>query len=527
MFESLNRHAKRHARKRARPRLASTPHPVSTPSQCPSRGTSFEKCLCFLLTRSSSCQVAIKSVSDEVLLNIFYYFLDVSPRDWPRLVHTCRKWRRIVFASQQALRLWLFCTHGTPVQKSLDCWPALPIAVRYGGSLALGPPAPEDEDNIMAALKQSDRVISIRLTITSSLLEKLSTIKAGFSKLQDVVLLSRDDVPLTLPISFRWGRHLRHLHSTGIVFPCLLQLLHSSTNLIDLRLHEVILPWTLSPEMLMNVVSKMTQLRSLSLHFRSTDNNHRYPPHFERVILPSLLRFLTRFNYGGSMAYFERIMARTDAPFLEDIEVTFFDDPTLTLSKLNKFIDQIEMHRSQHQAHILSSEPTLISISLTQPGASTRLKLQLLGMPLHINISSMARIRSRFPNVVFSVGELYISEMRHLGREDIFDRQWLELLDLFTGVKEFHVNADDSDLTNIVHALQLQKRRRDYVLPTLHKLCIQQPGPRHAPLREEVVRFMVSRRLSGHPIEVEYERLCDIKERTGTGTICAPCLRYA
>ena len=38
--------------------------------------------------------------------------------------------------------------------------------MEYGGSPALDPPAPEDEDNIMAAIKQSDRVSHISLTVT-------------------------------------------------------------------------------------------------------------------------------------------------------------------------------------------------------------------------------------------------------------------------------------------------------------------------------------------------------------------------
>jgi hypothetical protein len=143
----------------------------------------------------------------EVLLNIFRYYLDSSPRFWPRLVHICRKWRRIVFASQRALRLRLFCTHGTPVRKTLDWWPTLPIVVQYGGSPALDPPAPEDEDDIVAALEQSDRVTSIGLTVTSSLLEKLSAIEGPFSELEDLVLLSRDSVRLTLAQRFSVGLH--------------------------------------------------------------------------------------------------------------------------------------------------------------------------------------------------------------------------------------------------------------------------------------------------------------------------------
>ena len=54
------------------------------------------------------------------------------------------------------------------------------------GPLAPRPPATEDEDNIMAALKQSDRVISISLIVTSTLLEKLSSIGSPFSELQEL-----------------------------------------------------------------------------------------------------------------------------------------------------------------------------------------------------------------------------------------------------------------------------------------------------------------------------------------------------
>ena len=40
----------------------------------------------------------------------------------------------------------------------------------------LDPPAPRDEENVMAALKQFDRVGSISLTVTDTLLKHLSKI---------------------------------------------------------------------------------------------------------------------------------------------------------------------------------------------------------------------------------------------------------------------------------------------------------------------------------------------------------------
>ena len=156
----------------------------------------------------------------------------------------------------------LFCTHGTPVQKNLDCWPALPIVVQYGGSPALGLPTPEDEDNIMAAFKQSDHVISISLTISTLLLKKLSTLKGAFSELQDLILLSWDGESLIMPSVFRWGQRLRRLQSTGITIPALMQpfYLSSSTNLIDLQLHVAFLPQQFSPVILKGVLSEMTGL---------------------------------------------------------------------------------------------------------------------------------------------------------------------------------------------------------------------------------------------------------------------------
>ena len=389
------------------------------------------KYLRYSLTRSLSRQVTIQSVSDEILLNIFHYFLDVSPRHWPRLVHTCRKWRRIALASQEALRLRLFCTHGTPVQKTLHFWPALPIIVEYGGLPTLDPPVPEDEDNIITALKQSDRVISISLTVTSSLMEKLSAVEKPFSGLQDLVLLSRDGEPLTLPRTFRCGQRLRRLHSTRIEFPALLMSLYSSSvTLLDLQLHDAFLPWEISPVILKNVLSEMTQLQSLSLHFSSITlsiANHHFPPlrYQERVILPAL----TRVNYRGSMDYLEGIVAMIDVPSLEDIEITS-DNPFLALPEFKTFIDRIEMYRSHCVAHTSSSERT-VSISLTQPGAPTRLNLQVFYKPSCRQILPVTQINFNFSPFLFKDEQ----DLRISRRNSSHSRELLELLTNFTGKK--------------------------------------------------------------------------------------------
>jgi len=390
--------------------------------------------------------------------------------------------------------------------------------VEYGGSLALDPPTPEDEDNIMAALKQSDRVSSISLTVTNSLLEKLSAIERPIPELEDLVLLSRDSVRLTLPSAFGWGTRLRCLHLTRIVFFALPQLLYSSRNLVDLQLREVLNPWLFSPEALTDALSGMAQLRSLSLHLLLTiDHIGVSLPSRKRVVLPAL----TRLDFRGITTYLEDLVAGIDTPRLGDIKLTFFKESIPDHSKLSEFIDRIPILKSYRRADILSSERA-ISISLKPPGTPARLKLQFFNKPLSVRLSSLAQICIHSSTFPFNVEDLRISVTRQPRRKDILcDRQWLGLLSSFTGVKWFHLDGNLS--TNIVRILQLPDSRHETVLPALHKLYIPQPGPRHAPLPEAVVSFMTSHRLSGHPIGVEYERLRHISELRGTGTVYAQC----
>jgi hypothetical protein len=455
-----------------------------------------------------------------VLLNIFRYYLDASPRLWPRLTHICPKWRHIVFSSQRALNLRLFCTHGTPVLKTLDCWPTLPIVVQYGGLRAPCPPATEDEDNIVAALMQSDRVSSIRLTVASSLLEKLSAIERPFSELEELVLLSRDSVPLTLPSAFRWGLRLRTLHLTRAAIPTLPDLLSPCAGLVDLQLHKIPKLGYFSPHAFANALSRMTYLQSLSLHFLSSTLSRNYrglPPHSdELVVLPTL----TCFKYRGTGKYLDSFVARIDAPHLGDIDIKFFSEPRMVALQLARFINRIETRKSHRRADILSSQHA-ISISFIQPEAPLRLELQISCKVLSRQLSYMAQICIGLSSFLLGVEHLCISVKRTKSGQDDSDREeWLKLTRPFIGTKWVHVAGEHS--TNLVLALQHSQIRRETVLPALCKLCIREPERPYKPLRDAVVSFTHSRRLSGHIIVVEYERLW-INESRGTGTAFFQC----
>ena len=445
--------------------------------------------------------MTIEMLSDDVFLNVFRYYQDSSPQFWSTLTHVCRRWRQIVLSSPLGLDLRLYCTYGTPVLKTLDYWPPFPLVVNYGGSPLLDPPAPEDEENIMAALKQSDRVGSISLTITNSLLENLSTISEPFSELEELVLLSQYNVRLTLPSNFQWGPRLRTLQSTRIAFPSFPQLLSPSTGLVDLQLHEIPNVGYFPPCAFANALSEVTQLRTLSLHFLSLPPRRNYlglpPQSGERIVLPAL----TCLKYRGTCKYLDSLVARIDAPCLRDVDITLFSQPTMDASQLGRFIERIGMHASLNQADIRTSVHA-ISISFTNSSTSIPLQLRISCKQLDWQLSSMAQILNHFSHFLLLVENIGINTTELPSRlEVVGGEQWLELIRAFTSAKDFRVAG--THVTDILRALHLANGGHTsgtIVLPTLRNLHVQDPMPIIGPSWDATWSFMTSRQLSGSPV---------------------------
>ncbi|KAH8984731.1 hypothetical protein EDB92DRAFT_1467987 [Lactarius akahatsu] len=449
-----------------------------------------------------SQQVTIETLSDDIILNIFRYYLDTAPQAWPTLTYACQRWRQVIHTSPLGLNLRLYFTPGTPVLKALDCWPALPIMVQYGGFPNLDPPAPEDDDNIMAALKQSSRVSSIHLTVTSSLLSKLFVISEPYSGLEELVLLSRDNMQLTLPSTFRWGPRLRTLHSTKIAFPSLPQLLSRSHDLVDIQLHEIPSAGYFPPEAFANALSGMTHLRTLLLHFLSLPPRRNYlslpPPSGERIVLPALM-FL---KYRGTSKYLDNLVARIDAPVLGDIEIALFSQPTMDASQLGRFVERTGIQTSLSQAEVQTSGHA-ISISFTSSGSSTPLRLQISCKQLDWQLSSMAQVCDQFSPFLFRVNNLRINMTQSSsGQNDVDGEQWLELIRAFGGATDLPVA---SELTTVILcALGLVEGGHATVpvLPFLRNLHMENPTAMDEPSWDGLLSFITLRSRSGHPVQV-------------------------
>ena len=458
-------------------------------------------------------------LSDDIMLNIFRQCLSITPRIWPTLVRVCHKWRQIVLASPLSLNLRLHCTHGTPVLEALNCCLALPIVVQYGGSPNLNPPAPEDDDNIIAALKKSDRVSSISLTVTSSLTEKLSAISDPLSELEELALLSEDNIQLILPTTFRWGHRLRTLHSTRIGFSSFPQLLLPSQDLVDLQLHEIPSTGYFPPEEFANALSGMSQLRSLSLHLLSFPRRRSYlelpAPQGEHIVLP----VLTRLKYRGISKYLDSLVARIDAPRLGDIDITFFSQPTMDALQLGLFIERIGMQTSLSQADIVTYAHA-ISISLSDSSTPTPLRIEVPCKPIDWQLSCMAQVCDQLSLLLSRVNNLLIDTPEPSSTQaDVSGDQWAGLLRAFGSATSFSLTGMHvTDILSILRPADGEHTTDIIVLPNLRHLHLDKLTAMDGPLRHALQSsFMVSRSLSGRPLQV------DPRSYPGPCHICCFC----
>ncbi|KAH9984127.1 hypothetical protein BJV77DRAFT_217164 [Russula vinacea] len=114
-------------------------------------------------------RTTIEMLSEDTLLDVFdFYRLDAMkqslerPWKWHRLAHVCRRWRCVMTLSPRRLGLQILCGSGAPIESILDSWPTLPLVVRYKG-----PESQSLPNNIIVALRRTDRVCAIDLILTS------------------------------------------------------------------------------------------------------------------------------------------------------------------------------------------------------------------------------------------------------------------------------------------------------------------------------------------------------------------------
>jgi len=448
--------------------------------------------------------VPIRIIPDDALLEIFISFVDEAERieAWYTLVHVCRRWRYIVFNSPRRLNLRLLCTYSTPVREKLDVWPALPIIIRKSvdpTSLLAG------ADNILAALEHHDRMCHIDLwDVPSSLLERFATAtKEPFPALTYLELWSNDESVPTLPDSFLGGYapRLRTLYLIGIPFPALPKLLLSSNALVNLDLSDTPDSGYISPEAMVNCLTTLRRLESLKLGFRSPHSRpkaNRRPPPLERAVLSTL----TWFQFKGVSEYLEDLVSLIDAPLLDTVRVTLFNQLIFHISQFPRFIGRAENLKAFTAGLVVLYNQSVKVTLYPQAGKEDRpmVALAISCSQSDWQLSSLKQVCKSFRPLLFDLERLDIHEDKYWGphwRDDMESPQWLSLFRPFIAVKDLYLSEQLS--LRVAPTLQeLARERTTGVLPMLHNLFLeglQESGT----VREAIGQFVAGRQLSECP----------------------------
>ena len=449
-------------------------------------------------------RVTIDILPDDVLLIIFYFD---GPEDdnrlwypsWHRLVHVCRRWRSLVFASPNFLDLRLVFDPKTRVELA-GIWPPFPIIIKNFNYW----PFPE----IDATIVHRDRVREIVVRLSSLQLQRLiSAMREPFPALIHLNLgLDPGEVPLVLPDDFLGGcvPRLQPLELQSISFPTLPKFLLSAIDLVDITLWDIPYSSYISPETLVTCLAVLANLKHLSIEFHTSLRSHpdrvrQHPLPPVRIVLPSLVHF----KFVWVSEYLEDLVARIDAPLLDSVCIIFNYKFVFNIPEFGRFLKRTPRFQTLNEAHIDFDRRGILVTPLPPTWIFDR--KPGLRITISVGLSFMAStLASLFPSI-YILEHLYIYGLRNLlkdWKDEIVDMQWLEIFGPYAAVRNLYLRKEIAQY--IAPALQdLVGERVTDMLPILECIFLEELEP-SGPVEEAIGQFVAARRLLGRPVVVSH-----------------------
>ena len=447
----------------------------------------------------------IDMLPDETMLEIFDAYRDL-PRfsdytwDWDKLVHVCRRWRQLVFASPLRLQvsIHLDCTKRIDVKKTLGCWPAFPITVDYTGFMGIDP---SEEDNLLAALEHSDRVHHLYLHIADKKPAKLAAaMQKPFPMLTKLQLSRESWTELALPQGFLGGSapRLQQLELEDIIFPELPNFLLSTRDLVTLDLSRIPPQAYIPPETMVTCLAPMSRLTCLVIGFRSTfpsDQLDVAPVTRARAVLPALVFIFLDCN----IHYMEDLAARIDCPQLNRLELYPSDssvDVDLQVPQIFKLInrskdpllacfDWVNMDFSSDHITLRASHkrPPHIAIYLSLMGENWQLSHVFQAICQFSTTSTLSNLRY-----------LSIHSSGRIPDRTPTNLDWAPLLAAFSALKAVYISGDHKYNASALESIDGDTAAA--LLPALDLLYVE-----GLPVLS-VDKFCAARQASGLPVTV-------------------------
>jgi len=466
--------------------------------------------------------VTIEVISDDVLLRIFSLcnplgyvnkFMPPVTWRWHRLAHVCRRWRCLILASPRFLGL-ILVTGLKRCVTTLDCWPALPIAIWRDTS---NPLSLEDEDDVLAGLEHSDRIYEISLPISDSMLAKSATLAWSFPELERLDIGSPLGQITVLPQKFLGGstptsHKLRHITLKKICLPTLPQLLLSSRDLMFLSLGPDVFTGEgfIPSDTLASSLSATTRLEFLYITFypRSDIFKPKQRSTYTGSLRPNLIALpaLVDIDFEGPNEYLEDLVSRIHAPLLHHIGVRVSQEgvQSLDISQLSQFLSRTELLRSlplQTSIGIGDRGFTICHQFGPPPPSWGIISLEVFCDHEFWDVSGVVHFSRQLSPLISSVERVIIQAdaIPPTLQDESVTVRWLKLFSPFNSAQEVYIYKVERSYDGIASALQNSTEIGQEVFPALHTLELCGFGTK-AP--RGIESFVDERRLAGRTIAV-------------------------
>jgi hypothetical protein len=376
--------------------------------------------------------------------------------------------------------------------------PPLPLVIDYRHRDITA----EDEEAIILALAQRDRVRRIRLYIPVLKMQKLIMAIDGEYPILEYLMLSDplDDkntvsiLPETLQMP-----HLRHF-VIGCSIPIRFQLLTTGVGLVTLHLALYHPSTYFQPTVLLQSLSLMPQLEILLIFFsfalpnRDVERQLMRTPIMTHVTLPNLRSFL----FQAVSTYSEAVLSRITAPRLENIQICYPKQLIFSVPQLLQFMERTENVRFDRAKFEFSRERVYVEVN--PPEAKTfAFSINVDCWHLDWQVSSVAQIFNALSQMFSPVEHLtLVHEVHSQSSEEhneVDRTEWSKLLRSFSNVKTLQI--DDGLVRELSSCLRLDDGEHPLeLLPELHEFTY--PGSSDAD--DAFTPFIDARQNAGRPV---------------------------
>ena len=378
--------------------------------------------------------------------------------------------------------------------------PPLPLTVDYYGKDGI---TAEDEEGLMLALEQRNRVRHLRLLLPARNLQKfVTTIDGEFPILEYLIVAppmkKAGTTALMLRETFQ-AQHLKHLMLIGFTYPIGPRLHPAAVGLVTLNLVIDHPSAFFQPNILLQWISFMPQLETLAILFefpvpsRDVDMQLMHMPITTPITLPDL-RWIW---FKGVSAYFETIVCRIITPRLEMLEIDFFQQLTFPIPCLVQFMNSTENLR--FNIAMLDVIDGRIDLGMFPYGAGNIFGVVVRGWHLDWQVSSMAQILNALSQVFSPVEHLILRHKVHSRSSEEHNEvdriKWRKLLRPFNNVKFLRV--EDGLVKEISQCLRLEGGELPLeLLPELQELTYTGSGD----TSDAFTSFIETRQNAGRPV---------------------------